>query len=279
MSSRLRVCAVGLLGWMLVVAVPNGQMSTSTSQSSGVVIEGTVVDATRAPLPGVTLTLEQSSAIVAKAVTDQSGRFRFTGIIAGKYVLVAVLQGFTTFRRELAVGEPSDPIRLVLTMQVAGVSEKVTVTGDALTIIDNRATKAAPAPAAIGVPYGQGQGGRGGGGQYLPQYPAGRYAPFANTESYARIEKNQFKLTTDDPLSTFAADVDTASYANVRRFLSKGELPPVDAVRVEELVNYFRFAYPEPDSRRPVSVTTEIGSCSWAPSHKLLLDRRPRESD
>src|SRR5262245_41374266 len=110
MSSRLRVCAVGLLAWMLVVAVPNGQTSTSTSQSSGVVIDGTVVDATRAPLPGVTLTLEQSSAVVAKAVTDPSGRFRFAGVKAGKYVVVAALQGFTTLRQELTVGDATGTI-------------------------------------------------------------------------------------------------------------------------------------------------------------------------
>src|SRR4029079_18982074 len=88
---------------------------------------------------------------------------------------------------------------------------------------------------------------------------------------YAPIVSNPFRLTSEDPLSTFAADVDTASYANVRRFLSNGQLPPTDAVRVEELVNYFRFAYPEPAGRRPVSITGEVGDCPWAPAHKLAL--------
>ncbi|MGE5836126.1 MAG: YfbK domain-containing protein [Acidobacteriota bacterium] len=262
MSSRLRVCAVGLLGWVLVAAVPYGQTGAPTSQASGVVVEGTVVDATRSPLPGVTVTLEQARAVVAKAVTDPSGKFRFTGIQPGKYVVVAVLQGFTTLRQDLTVNTSSGTVQVPLTMQVAGVAESIVVAGKAL-----EATRVATTTASA-KGYGQGGGGgRGAGAQYLP----GRYAPFANTESYARIEKNQFKLTTDDPLSTFAADVDTASYANVRRFLTNGELPPVDAVRVEELVNYFRFSYPEPDSRRPVSVTTEVGDCPWARSHKLLL--------
>jgi Ca-activated chloride channel family protein len=95
--------------------------------------------------------------------------------------------------------------------------------------------------------------------------------PNQNTAKYAPIIANPFHLVADQPLSTFAADVDTASYTNVRRFLSQGQLPPADAVRIEELVNYFRFAYPEPAKGRPVSISTEIGPCPWAPTHKLAL--------
>jgi Ca-activated chloride channel family protein len=91
------------------------------------------------------------------------------------------------------------------------------------------------------------------------------------TAAYAPIIANPFHLVVDQPLSTFAADVDTASYTNVRRFLTQGQLPPADAVRIEELVNYFRFAYPEPAKGRPVSISTEIGPCPWAPTHKLAL--------
>ena len=93
----------------------------------------------------------------------------------------------------------------------------------------------------------------------------------AQGEAYAPIRSNPFLRTADYPLSTFAADVDTASYTNVRRFLARGQLPPPDAVRIEELVNYFRFNYAEPRDGRPVSITTEIGECPWAPGHKLAL--------
>jgi len=75
---------------------------------------------------------------------------------------------------------------------------------------------------------------------------AGDVSPF-NTEAYDHIEENRFRRVDADPLSTFSIDVDTASYANVRRFLSDGELPPAGAVRTEELINYFRFGYPEQD--------------------------------
>jgi Ca-activated chloride channel family protein len=115
------------------------------------------------------------------------------------------------------------------------------------------------------------RGGRGAQGQVGDQFFARARLQEPNTESYARIEPNRFKRTAAEPLSTFAADVDSASYTNVRRFLNEGRLPPIDAVRVEELINYFRFPYAEPRGDRPVSVTTEVGSAPWAPDHKLVL--------
>ncbi len=92
-----------------------------------------------------------------------------------------------------------------------------------------------------------------------------------NTEAYDHIEDNRFHRVDADPLSTFSIDVDTASYANVRRFLSDGELPPAGAVRTEELINYFRFAYAPPSGRDPFSITTELAVCPWNPKHRLAL--------
>lgn len=95
-------------------------------------------------------------------------------------------------------------------------------------------------------------------------------APEMNTEAYDRIADNAFLAVTRSPLSTFSVDVDTASYANVRRFLKQGQLPPKDAVRIEELVNYFRFAYPGPQGDEPFAVTTEVAACPWSPRHRLV---------
>ena len=89
-----------------------------------------------------------------------------------------------------------------------------------------------------------------------------------NTEAYDHIEENRFRRVDADPLSTFSIDVDTASYANVRRFLADGELPPAGAVRTEELVNYFRFTYPQPSGSDPFSITTELAECPWHPTHR-----------
>ena len=90
------------------------------------------------------------------------------------------------------------------------------------------------------------------------------------TEAYDRIHDNVFLAAATNPLSTFSIDVDTASYANVRRFLAGGRLPPKDAVRTEELLNYFRYDYPEPIGDKPFSVTTEQGSCPWRAEHRLV---------
>jgi Ca-activated chloride channel family protein len=92
-----------------------------------------------------------------------------------------------------------------------------------------------------------------------------------NTESYDRIYDNDYKLVANDPLSTFSIDVDTASYSNVRRFLNQNQLPPKDAVRIEELVNYFTYDYPDPQGTDPFSVTTEIAAAPWNKDHQLVL--------
>ena len=91
----------------------------------------------------------------------------------------------------------------------------------------------------------------------------------AGAEDYAHIEENTSKRVADDPLSTFSIDVDTASYSNVRRFLAGGQLPPVDAVRIEEMINYFNYAYPEPAAGEPFAVHTEVAACPWNARAKL----------
>ncbi len=92
-----------------------------------------------------------------------------------------------------------------------------------------------------------------------------------NTEAYDKIVDNPFHRAGNDPLSTFSIDVDTASYSNVRRFLSQNTLPPKDAVRIEELLNYFSYrdAPPSTASADPFAVHTEIAGCPWNARHRL----------
>jgi Ca-activated chloride channel family protein len=89
-------------------------------------------------------------------------------------------------------------------------------------------------------------------------------------EAYAASADTSFVRVTESPLSTFSIDVDTASYSNVRRFLQQGQLPPAGAVRIEELINYFPYAYAEPQGDAPFSVTTEVSEAPWNPKHRLL---------
>ena len=101
-----------------------------------------------------------------------------------------------------------------------------------------------------------------------------------NTEDYEPLSDNPFLGVTENPLSTFSIDVDTASYANVRRFLDNGTLPPKDAVRIEELVNYFDYDYSGPKNNKPFAANFEIAEAPWNPEHRLLrIGLKGREID
>src|SRR4029077_6609790 len=95
--------------------------------------------------------------------------------------------------------------------------------------------------------------------------------PGLNTESYDRIVENPFRRVADDPLSTFSIDVDTASYANLRRFLMQNMLPPRDAVRIEETLNYSTYDYrpPSPGDAHPFAIHIELNRCPWNAGHRL----------
>jgi Ca-activated chloride channel homolog len=89
-------------------------------------------------------------------------------------------------------------------------------------------------------------------------------------EEYNLINENPFQLVKVSPLSTFSIDVDAASYSNMRRYINQNQLPPKDAIRIEELINYFKYDYPQPTNNKPFSLTTEISQTPWNPQHKLV---------
>ena len=134
-----------------------------------------------------------------------------------------------------------------------------------------------------GVGLGGGGAGRLGGSHKaapaLPLRAGGVLAPNAapierdaqmNTENYAHIREHSFLSVASQPLSTFSIDVDTASYSNSRRFLTQRTLPPKDAIRIEEWVNYFSYDYAKPTGSAPFAVSAEVTSCPWNDQHKLV---------
>jgi len=92
----------------------------------------------------------------------------------------------------------------------------------------------------------------------------------AGNESYDKIIENKFENPLSTPLSTFAVDVDAASYTNVRRYINGGQLPPKNAVRIEEMVNYFKYDLPAPTDGQPVAIHTELSTAPWNPQHQLV---------
>ena len=251
----------------LLVSVPVGQARQQSSISA--VIAGTVVDNSGGVIPGATVALERDGKIVSTKISDTLGKFRFEGIADGAYKVRTSLQGFKTLALDLTVAAGTMLIELRLTLEIGAISEQVSVRaatemGQGAVQLNRSSTNSVIFITIDGVNTTSAAAA---GDQFFA-----RGTPRHDSiEQYAPIVANPFHLTAEHPLSTFAADVDTASYTNVRRFLSRGALPPPDAVRVEELVNYFRFSYPEPKDGRPVSITTELGDCPWAEGHKLAL--------
>ena len=146
----------------------------------------------------------------------------------------------------------------------------------------------APAAQSASVGGGFGPGGSGGGGVLEPASlgfgsGGGGYGeasleeiaalprPELITNEYSQYEPNRFMSTLTNPLSTFGADVDTASYTVFRRAINEGIVPRNQGLRAEEMINYFKYDYPNPKEGEPFSVTTEVSSCPWNPDTKLLL--------
>jgi Ca-activated chloride channel family protein len=137
------------------------------------------------------------------------------------------------------------------------------------------------APVAGARGFGGGGAGRGGSAAAFQRVVSAQATPPAttcvtpgecpfNTESYDRIVDNPFLAAQGNPLSTFSIDVDRASMSNIRRFINTGQLPPRDAVRIEEMINYFTYDYPSPGGSHPFSVTTELAAAPWNRQHRLL---------
>ncbi len=244
---RNRMSAVVAVVYMLVVV--------AVAQSSRGRLTGIVTDSSGGLLPGVTVTL--TGVERRTTTTDARGEFRFVDLVAGSYELRAELAGFATLTRRVTVTGGSTP-RLTLQMVVGPLQEAIRVEASSPAIEMQAARVVGGVAGVIGLAAAP-----------SPAYVPGG-SPF-NTEAYDAIDENGLRRVATDPLSTFSIDVDTASYANVRRFLTEGSLPPAGAVRIEELINYFRFDYPQPADGEPFSITTELAECPWNPRHRLAL--------
>ncbi len=228
----------------------------------GIKIKGTVTSSTdNNPIPGVNV-IEKGT--TSGTVTDIDGKYEIT--VAGEAsVLVFTSVGFVS--EEIKV-KKNRVIDVQMQADVTSLQEMV-VTGYGKKKLFQRSQKRVAeeadmmyAPAEAEMSYAS------------PVYPyqnvTDQVTPQFNTEGYSTIHENEFLKTTKNPLSTFSIDVDVASYANLRRFLNNGQKPPIDAVRIEEMINYFNYEYPQPKGEDPFSINTEIASCPWNEDHKLV---------
>lgn len=225
-------------------------MGFQESHASVKVITGTVTDKTTGqPMPGVIVSTSGSKKYVT---TNKDGKYNITvadnaqqlhfsylayktltvKIKKSTVINVALEQNNQTLNEVVAVAYEAKP-KANMTGSVAMTSQNIRIRG--VSSLKNS------------------------------YYPAAQ-----NTESYASIKENGFQTPFKSPLSTFSIDIDAASYSNVRRFINNGALPPKDAVRVEEMINYFDYEYPQPKGNDPVNIVTEIADAPWNTKHKLV---------
>jgi len=187
---------------------------------------------------------------------------------------IAIALLFACTGREPAVPEPAEPSTTPTTQPAKQLSGKPSTTDEdaglnaravpleelARERRDAQLDLAAPAASTVGRSIA------------APCCPPPRYPTEPlDRENYAQIDTNPVRLVSDHPVSTFSVDVDTGAYSNLRRILNEGRLPPTDAVRIEELINYFDYTYSRPENPAlPFSVNTELAAAPWNPDRRLL---------
>jgi Ca-activated chloride channel family protein len=241
-------------------------------------IEGVVVNTSHKALKGALVKIKGTA---TGAITSDKGKFTLQ-LPAEDSILVVSNVGFLT--QQVTVGAKVQFVRVTLTP--AGQLNEITVTDLRKDKSKSNGAVAAPVAEAstynnnfAAALYGKAAGVK------ITTAPNGAtsqanirirgvatttpyYEP--NSESYGAIKENELQLVNDQPLSTFSIDVDRASYSNVRRYLNGGNLPPVDAVRIEELINYFDYHYKNPVGKDPVAIYTDMATCPWDTTHQLV---------
>ncbi|WP_343568964.1 von Willebrand factor type A domain-containing protein [Sphingobacterium sp.] len=216
----------------------------------GYEVRGKVVDAnTGIALVGVQVS---NAATKAHVQTDNKGNYRIQ-VLDGKNILIFSYIGY--LEQRVAVNHRSK-VDVALVQQNNALDE-VVVTG-----YEHKAKRQTASVMNVNAALS---------GQVSGLYIRGKaYVTNQNQESYQKLKENSFINPRKEPLSTFAADVDAASYSNVRRFINSGTLPEKDAVRVEEMINYFQYQVAGPKNGEPVNIVTELTKAPWNTTHQLM---------
>ena len=262
-----------VITWLAILLISTSFAALTSATETGR-ISGRVIDAaTLQPVAGATVTVEGTRLVTR---TGGDGTFTLENVPAGTHTLRVDAKGVTTAKQRVTViirrtvradfemirlHEEQPAVQTTPPAQLEAGQGRADLHKDGKELSRKSATLETRTFPQLGVPQASAPADA----CFLP-----RTWPSEDDESYDKIDENGWTETRDKPLSTFSVDVDAASYANVRRFLTQGQLPPVDAVRVEELINYFDYDYPNPRGREPFSIVTEVADAPWNPSHKLV---------
>lgn len=263
-------------------------LSVSPTLANGGTIKGRVTDKdTKEPLIGANLVVHSYN---WGAATDFNGFYEIKNIPAGTYTLKASYIGYESIEKKGIIIKNFQTVDLDFQLETDFVLQDIVVVDSKYrevkatnTVKVMNASEISRLPVR-GISNMQSlqsgvvvEGGR----EQINNYYIDRinfvvggysacYGNTHNTEEYSKINENIFKDAVLNPLSTFSVDVDYASYSNARRFLLDGQLPPKDAVRVEEFINYFQYSYPEPAGEHPIELYTELAACPWNKDNLLL---------
>lgn len=231
-------------------------------------IEGSVSDnASGNSISDAEVKLYKMGIIIRTVKTDNIGMFQFTNLDEGPYNVRVNVKGYSEFFEKNIILEKNDFHRMTIFMNV----EVIAVQNNTNHILLDAPCEEAEIVISSGYAKNKLNSGN---RSYFYGNSAAAYDDVYvqhNTESYDFIQENGFKDVLNDPLSTFSIDVDRASYANVRRFINNSQMPYADAVRVEEMINYFDYDYENPQNEHPFGTHLELGDCPWNKKSKLLM--------
>ena len=232
-NPRRLLALIPLLALTFTAAAP-AQAQTGT-------LTGAITNAvTGQPIVGAVVSVEGTS---LTARSGPGGRYSMVNVPSGEQNVTVTRIGYLTQRRQVTVVAGRTEVADFALLAGVQIADSIAA--------ERRAQPMLRAASSItGSPRG--------------------FPPPFNTESYANIDENDFKLVSASPLSTFSIDVDRASYANIRRFIQDGERPPVDAVRIEEMINYFPYDWGRLSGEHPFAVTTEVWEAPWKSEHRLV---------
>jgi Ca-activated chloride channel homolog len=245
------------VAWIIILS------SFTTVESQRGTLSGVVVDSTtNAPIPVATVTVFQSKKQIVKSSTNAKGAFNIS-LPVGSYTIEVSAKDYESVKMNVFIKSGQDTkVQPKLSRILVAVDELVMEEDVVLMIVEDRVSPRHrnEKAMAIGMPTAT---------HSLQSFD---YVPIEhNTDEYDFINENKFRDAMANPLSTFSVDVDKASYANVRRFLTQNQKPYRDAVRIEELINYFDYNYPQPTNGHPFSITIEGGKTPWNKESELLL--------
>lgn len=263
MLTKLKAALSILLVFVLLTPIKN-----ALSQNASSTLKGVVTDAsTKEGLAFATVQLKsQEGKLIKATATDIDGKYVIKNINPGNFNLETTYVGYEKQITKNVVISSNKITVLNIKLKPAIVLLEMELAEEKAPIMKEQRVMSL-VKVANNRTYS---------GKKSRKYKSAGYSSYDrnfqdhNTEAYAHNPENNFKNVKSTPLSTFSIDVDAASYSNMRRFINNSQNPPIDAVRIEEMVNYFSYDYPQPKGEDPFSITTEMSDCPWNKKHKLI---------